>query len=464
MSHPTKQRVLYEGGVDRLGYLAARSELPEIVYATSEFALTAYGTLFQESVDPRLPPGPSAAAEQLRSAARTVTTLLESTCAEVSVSHVAHSTAERETAASKWGLPPGESLAVAPPFAFVLVGFDASVPALVRLPSTVELLSWAPTSDTIRPAGSSFRTATRGAVSETFSLDSRTSDRIWFLRAAARALDAIAAGEVRKIVLSRTACLKLPSPDGPRKVIEALLGDRSHSAVYRYDAWLGASPEVLVRKKGEVAEFEIAAGTGTLRGTFAQSAGPRPRMRGTDPGRARPRQAEPFGAGAGLLKNPKERLEHELAVRHAVDRIGVVASEMEVEAWPKVDRAGAVFHLKTKLRARVDPKLSPLELAALVHPTPSVCGTPPEAAYELASHIERHPRLYYAGLVGWVDSAGNGELAYVLRCARLNGTTAVLYAGAGLVAGSSPEAELAETEAKLQTIASAISTGSYTEN
>lgn len=463
MSGRAKQQVLQVGSVDRVGYLAARSELPEILYATSDLALTANGTLLQESVAPQLPPGPSSAAEQLRSAARTVRTLLSSASADVSLSSIEYSGAEQK-AASRTGLPPRERISIAPPFAFVLVGFDASVPALVRLPSKVELLSGAPTRNTIRRADPFPQAATRGAVFQTFSSDTRTSDRISFLRAAARALEAIAAGEVRKIVVSRTARLEVPGPEGTRKLIGALLGDRSHSAVYRYDAWLGASPEVLVRKRGEIAEFEIAAGTGTRGGTFAEPAPCQPPTGEADPGGGRPSSAESPVGGAGLLESPKERLEHELAVRHTIDRIGVVASTMEVEAAPHVDRAGAVFHLKTKLRARVDPGISPLELAALVHPTPSVCGTPPEAAYELVSQIERHRRLYYAGLVGWVDSAGNGDLAYVLRCARLSGTTAVLYAGAGLVAGSSPEAELAETEAKLQTIASAISNGFPVEN
>jgi isochorismate synthase len=118
-----------------------------------------------------------------------------------------------------------------------------------------------------------------------------------------------------------------------------------------------------------------------------------------------------------------------------------------------------VWHLGTMITGELSDSgtdASALRLAAALHPTPAVCGTPTEAARGLAEKLEPFARDYYAGAVGWVDAAGDGEWAVSIRCAEVDGRTMRLYAGGGIVAASDPAAELAETSAKFATLLRAM--------
>jgi menaquinone-specific isochorismate synthase len=127
------------------------------------------------------------------------------------------------------------------------------------------------------------------------------------------------------------------------------------------------------------------------------------------------------------------------------------------DAEPAIVALANVQHLASLCEGRLSsPPASVIELVAALHPTPAVCGSPREQALALIGEIERLDRGRYAGPVGWVDAKGNGAFAVGIRCAEVEGTTARLFAGVGVVADSDPDAELAETRAKLQALLSAI--------
>jgi isochorismate synthase EntC len=118
---------------------------------------------------------------------------------------------------------------------------------------------------------------------------------------------------------------------------------------------------------------------------------------------------------------------------------------------PAVRQVGRVLHLVTPFEGRVDPATHILELAEALHPTPAIAGTPREIAQRFIADHEGSPRGFYAGPVGWYDhNTGDGELAVALRCVRIEGTAVDVYAGAGIVAGSDPDAEFDETVLKMR--------------
>jgi salicylate biosynthesis isochorismate synthase/menaquinone-specific isochorismate synthase len=116
---------------------------------------------------------------------------------------------------------------------------------------------------------------------------------------------------------------------------------------------------------------------------------------------------------------------------------------------PVLVRVANIQHLGTPIRAQLASPVSAIELAGVLHPTPAVGGEPRAAAAALIPALEGFDRGWYAGAVGWTDTAGDGEFCVALRCALLRGPIARLYAGCGIVADSQPASELAETEVKL---------------
>jgi isochorismate synthase len=243
------------------------------------------------------------------------------------------------------------------------------------------------------------------------------------------ALDAIAAGRLDKVVLAREAAVEAAWPF-PRAELLRRLERRPGGSTFLYadGGFVGASPELLVRRRGRVATSRPMAGT------------------------------VPQGAGAGaeadglarLTGSPKEAVEHRLVVDAVAEGLAKVADRVEV-GHPAVVRLATVAHLATEITADLtEPLPTALELAGLLHPTPAVGGSPRDAALAAIAALEPFDRGRYAGPVGWVDRAGDGEWAVALRCATLTGPRAHLIAGAGIVPGSDPDAEWAETEHKLR--------------
>ena len=155
---------------------------------------------------------------------------------------------------------------------------------------------------------------------------------------------------------------------------------------------------------------------------------------------------------ATLAASTKDGLEHRLVIDAVVEGMRHCGVDVTTVRGPEVVRLATVLHLATTIAGTVDTRSasSALDLALRLHPTPAVAGAPRETALAMLRRLESFDRGCYAGPVGWVDADGDGEWAVALRCAELDGTTARLVAGAGVVAGSDPDAEWAETQAKLE--------------
>jgi isochorismate synthase len=243
------------------------------------------------------------------------------------------------------------------------------------------------------------------------------------------ALEAIGAGRLDKVVLAREAAVEADWPF-PRVELLRRLRRRGGGATFLYASggFVGASPELLVRRRGRVAVSRPMAGTV-------------PRGEGVG--------AETGGL-ARLTRSPKEGVEHRLVVDAVAEGLAKVADRVEV-GRPEVVRLATVAHLATEITADLTgPLPTALELAGLLHPTPAVGGSPRDAALAAIAALEPFDRGCYAGPVGWVDHTGDGEWAVALRGATLDGRRAHLLAGAGIVPGSDPDAEWVETEHKLR--------------
>lgn len=264
-----------------------------------------------------------------------------------------------------------------------------------------------------------------------------------------RALDLIADGTLDKVVLGR--CLDAVSTPAmvPAEIIDRLLTTRPGRYVFSLPldelhdvgdleqpgaVLLGASPELLVRRDGR----EI---------TCTPLAGSAPRSLDPD---------EDAAGAARLRDSAKDLAEHAFVVEAIVHALKAVCLEIEWPAQPELLATDTVWHLATPITARLvgeEGGPSALDLAQLLHPTPAVGGVPAAAARATIAALEGDLRDWFAGCVGWVDAAGDGEFAVTIRAAVVDDDHLRLFAGAGIVAGSVPEAEVRETGAKLATMA-----------
>ena len=253
-------------------------------------------------------------------------------------------------------------------------------------------------------------------------------------RAVEVAVEQLQGGALEKVVLARAVDVVADGPVVPR-IIASRLAERFPSCfTYVCDGLVGASPELLLRRMGRSAESIVLAGS-TARGGSNE-------------------EDEDLESALGSDKN---RHEHRLAVESVTQILGQVAIDVECDPEPQVLRLPNVSHLATHVQAWL-PTAPPdaLSLATRLHPTAAVGGTPQAEALALIRELEAAPRGRYAGPVGWVDAHGDGEFALALRCAQLDGSTARLWAGAGIVAESDPDAEVAETTVKLEAALTAL--------
>jgi salicylate biosynthesis isochorismate synthase/menaquinone-specific isochorismate synthase len=249
--------------------------------------------------------------------------------------------------------------------------------------------------------------------------------------AVARAVEHIRAGDLTKVVLAREVRVHAARPIEPAGVFGALRDVFPACFCFLVGTpeltFLGASPELLVRRDGARAQ------TVALAGTTRRSADP----------------AVDRHLGEQLTRSPKDREEHAIVARRIERALGPVSLWVAAAEEPSLVRVHNVQHLATAIRAQLREPISVLELAGLLHPTPAVGGEPWERAAPLIPALEGLDRGWYAGPVGWTDLAEDGELCVALRCALLRGPVAHLYAGDGIVRDSVPAEELAETEMKL---------------
>jgi menaquinone-specific isochorismate synthase len=250
--------------------------------------------------------------------------------------------------------------------------------------------------------------------------------------AAARA---VAARRLDKVVLAREVAVTANRTIPVSEVVRRLGIAYPSCMVFAADGFVGASPELLVAREGERVRAQPLAGTA-----------PRHGPPGSD-----------LDAESALMTSAKERQEHRLVVNAVRETLARFCDVLDVPEVPSLVPIGIVAHLGSAIEGRLaHPLPSALELAVALHPTPAVAGTPTEAALVHLAAVEGVDRGRYAGPVGWVDAAGDGEWAVGIRSADLAGSSARLLAGAGIVAESVAEAELAETELKLQPMLNAI--------
>ena len=207
--------------------------------------------------------------------------------------------------------------------------------------------------------------------------------------------------------------------------------------MFGVDGFVGASPELLVARSGDVVRAHPLAGTSP---------------RAAD-------EAEDQRLAAALLASAKDRSEHQITIDWLLDTLLPFCSYVDAEPEPTIVSLANVHHLGTSVEGRLShPPASVLDLVASLHPTPAVGGDPQAEAVALISEIERLDRGRYAGPVGWVDGAGNGAFAVGIRGAELMGNEARVIAGVGVVEGSEPDAELAETVTKFRAMLGALLT------
>jgi menaquinone-specific isochorismate synthase len=262
-----------------------------------------------------------------------------------------------------------------------------------------------------------------------------------FERGVAEAARSVAGGDVRKLVLAREVTVTAGVPFKPAAVFDALRS--AYPSCYCYcagtpeAAFLGASPELLVRRSGAVVS------TVALAGSTRRSADP----------------AVDDHLGERLLHSAKDLIEHRSVVRTIERSLAPHSVWVTAAEEPSLIKVANIQHLATPIRAQLAEPRNAIELAGALHPTAAVGGEPWERARPLVDELEQLDRGWYAGPVGWMDATEDGELCVALRCALLTGSVAHCYAGVGIVADSDPEAELAETEVKLQAVLPAL-TGS----
>lgn len=242
-------------------------------------------------------------------------------------------------------------------------------------------------------------------------------------------------GGLSKVVLAREVIVESDVPFDKAAVLALLRGSYPGCFVFHVDGFLGASPELLVSRSGDVVRAQPMAGTAP---------------RGGDP-------ATDARLGAALLASPTYRREHQITIDMVYDLLLPWCSYLDYEAEPSVIGVANVQHLATLVEGRLSqPAPSIIDLVAAIHPTPAVNGWPRQQAYDWIAQNEGFDRGRYAGAVGWVDGHGNGTWAVSIRCADVSGSTARICAGNGIVAESDPATELAETQAKLQAILGAL--------
>jgi len=263
-------------------------------------------------------------------------------------------------------------------------------------------------------------------------------ERAAYLEAVSEARRRIRAGRLEKVVLARMLVVRAGHDLDRAALLRRLLRAEPNAYVFGVHGFVGASPELLVARTGRTVEANPLAGTAIRSADAASDA----------------------AAADGLRRSEKDLAEHAPVVQAVREGLEPVCDELAVDEWPEVIGTARLWHLSTMVRGTLRrPAPSVLELAARLHPTPAVCGTPREAAMAAIGELERIDRTLYAGLVGWTDTEGDGQWAVALRCAEVQGRIALLFAGAGIVADSDPEAELAETDAKFRSMLDALGYG-----
>lgn len=267
-----------------------------------------------------------------------------------------------------------------------------------------------------------------------------------FQRSVKNALERFARGELEKVVLSRTLEVDYPTPPNTHALLKNLAIKNTQGFTFAIDlkglesservhTLVGASPELLISRKGNRVYAHPLAGS-------------EPRSKDPALDRARAKQ---------LLCSEKDLREHALVIKAIKEALAPFCKYLRIADSPSLVSTETMWHLGTQIEGELeDTSTSALTLALAMHPTPAVCGYPTQAAFKAINALEDYDRNLFTGMVGWCNSEGDGEWVVTIRCAQVEDCKIRLYAGAGIVAGSSPEKETLETGAKFNTMLNAM--------
>ncbi|KAA9001421.1 isochorismate synthase [Affinibrenneria salicis] len=256
-----------------------------------------------------------------------------------------------------------------------------------------------------------------------------------FCRMVALAIDAMRSHRLEKVVLARLLEIETERPLNPLRILRRL--NAQNPTCYNFHiplpggALVGASPELLVRKQGKsICSLPLA-------GSIA---------------RAKDRHQD-NQLRQRLIDSVKDNHEHRLVICAMHGALTARCRTLRVAAHPAAIATPVLWHLATEIQGELrDPRDNVLSVACLLHPTPALCGTPFQAAKDLIASLEPFERHLFGGIVGWCDANGNGEWVVTIRCGEVCASRVRLFAGAGIVADSQPDAEWNETDVKFSTM------------
>lgn len=275
------------------------------------------------------------------------------------------------------------------------------------------------------------------SVKVTFGSGALSNDQ-WKERVA-KAIDHIKSGDLEKVVLARDLVATADSEISVRDLIKNLIENYPTTWTFLVSNMVGATPELLVRLSKSLVTSRVLAGTIKKTGD----------------------EARDLALAASLAKSSKDLEEHEYAVRSVADALSPFCSSTNVPEVPFVLHLANVMHLATDVTGVINDSATPVDtftVIASLHPSAAVCGTPTNKASALINVLEGMPRGRYAGPVGWIDARGDGEIGIALRSGEISkdNKSIRIFAGCGIVAGSSPDDELAESQAKLNPMRTAL--------
>jgi menaquinone-specific isochorismate synthase len=329
------------------------------------------------------------------------------------------------------------------PILFTSFAFDENQPSKLIIPQIVigqkngkSWITWI--GETSQPEISQLKNS---SVSGEIKWQSGSISEEKWRNQVAVAIKSINDGELEKVVLARDLTATSTSAIDARQLLKRLEIEYPSTWLFLVDGLVGATPELLVRLSKSLVTSRVLAGT--IRKTGDED--------------------RDLTLAASLAKSSKDLEEHEYAVRSVADALAPFCSSTNVPDSPFVLHLSNVMHLATDVTGVLNDSAKPTDIFTLIselHPSAAVCGTPTKKASELITELEQMNRGRYAGPVGWIDIHGDGEIAIALRCGQIsqNQLKIQIYAGCGVVAGSDPEKEFAESQAKLMPMRTALET------
>lgn len=329
------------------------------------------------------------------------------------------------------------------PIVFSSFAFDSNEPSVLIIPKIIigqkngkSWITWV--GDIKQPSIERLKTSSQSGI---MHWENRVNEEDKWREQVSKAVVAIKSGQLEKIVLARDLKANSETPINLSNLLQRLEIDYPSTWVFLVDGLIGATPELLVRLSKSLITSRVLAGTIQKTGN----------------------EDKDLALAASLAKSSKDLEEHEYAVKSVANALATFCSSTNVPESPFVLHLSNVMHLATDVTGVLNHSAQQADIFKLIenlHPSAAVCGTPKDLAKKLILELENMNRSRYAGPVGWIDAQGDGEIAIALRCGELSNENKSIriFAGCGIVAGSDPATEYAESQAKLMPMRTALET------